>query len=133
MSWVTSRLVEFQHCDPAGIVFYPRYFEMINSVIEEFFRDHLRYSFAPMHFRDRRGVPTVRISVEFSRPSRLDDLLEFEITIKRVGNSSLELGVECSSGKEARFFAQSTLVRTDLDTGRSDAWPRDIKTRLMAT
>lgn len=31
--------IEFNHCDPAGIVFYPRYFEMVNSVIENFFAD----------------------------------------------------------------------------------------------
>jgi 4-hydroxybenzoyl-CoA thioesterase len=27
-------LVRFAHCDPAGIVFYARYFEMINGVVE---------------------------------------------------------------------------------------------------
>ena len=26
--------VAFRHCDPAGIVFYPRYFEMINDFVE---------------------------------------------------------------------------------------------------
>ena len=29
--------VRFRHCDPAGIVFYPRYFEMINDFVEEWF------------------------------------------------------------------------------------------------
>ncbi|MCO5127369.1 MAG: hypothetical protein M9957_08845 [Rhodobacteraceae bacterium] len=29
--------VGFNHCDPAGIVFYPRYFEMANTVCESFF------------------------------------------------------------------------------------------------
>ena len=29
--------VRFQHCDPAGIVFYPRYLEMINQTVEEWF------------------------------------------------------------------------------------------------
>ncbi len=38
--------VEFNHCDPAGIVFYPRYFEMANSVVENFFRDEVDYPFA---------------------------------------------------------------------------------------
>ena len=33
MTFTTQRKVRFQHCDPAGIVFYPRYFEMINSVV----------------------------------------------------------------------------------------------------
>ena len=30
--------IGFRHCDPAGIVFYPRYFEMMNDAIEIFFR-----------------------------------------------------------------------------------------------
>ena len=34
--------VRFQHTDPAGIVFYPRYFEMINQVIEDWFAEKLR-------------------------------------------------------------------------------------------
>ena len=40
--------VEFNHCDPAGIVFYPRYFEMTNSVVEIFFREVVRHSYADM-------------------------------------------------------------------------------------
>ena len=35
--------IEFNHCDPAGIVFYPRYFEMTNSVVENFFADEVVY------------------------------------------------------------------------------------------
>ena len=33
--------VLFRHCDPAGIVFFPRYFEMINDCVEYFFADTL--------------------------------------------------------------------------------------------
>ena len=130
MTWETTRLVEFQHCDPAGIVFYPRYFEMINSVIEEFFRDALGYSFAPMHFTDRRGVPTVSITVEFHAPSRLEDLLTFALTPTRVGRSShnLEINVRCND--RPRLDIRSTLVRTDLDSGKSDAWPEAIAKKL---
>ena len=40
--------IEFNHCDPAGIVFYPRYFEMVNSVVENFFREVAGHSFAAM-------------------------------------------------------------------------------------
>ena len=32
-------LVRFAHCDPAGIVFYARYFEMINGVVEDWVRE----------------------------------------------------------------------------------------------
>ena len=31
-----SQDIGFRHCDPAGIVFYPRYFEMMNDAVELF-------------------------------------------------------------------------------------------------
>jgi 4-hydroxybenzoyl-CoA thioesterase len=33
--------VLFKHCDPTGIVFYPRFFEMINDAVEAMFSDLL--------------------------------------------------------------------------------------------
>ena len=41
--------VRFQHCDPAGIVFYPRYYEMLNLTVERFFERQLGYSFNRLH------------------------------------------------------------------------------------
>ena len=41
MSFTTTRKVRFEHCDPAGIVFYPRYFEMINGTVEDWFEEDL--------------------------------------------------------------------------------------------
>jgi len=130
MSWRTTRLVEFQHCDPAGIVFYPRYFEMINSVIEEFFREALGYGFAAMHFNDRRGVPTVSIKVEFHAPSRLEDMLYFSLTPVRIGTSSLDLEMEIEGEDGPRLSVASTLVRTNLDSGKSDPWPQTVAKNL---
>jgi 4-hydroxybenzoyl-CoA thioesterase len=37
MLFSINQKVLFKHCDPAGIVFYPRYFEMINDCVEAFF------------------------------------------------------------------------------------------------
>ena len=31
MPFTTTRKVRFEHCDPAGIVFYPRYFAMFDA------------------------------------------------------------------------------------------------------
>ena len=37
-------LVRFADCDPAGIVFYPRYMEMFNALVEDWFREGLKLS-----------------------------------------------------------------------------------------
>jgi 4-hydroxybenzoyl-CoA thioesterase len=39
MAFVMNQKVLFKHCDPAGVVFYPRYFEMINDCVEALFDD----------------------------------------------------------------------------------------------
>ena len=37
---------------PPGIVFYPRYFEMLNATVEAFFAEGLGYSFARIHIAE---------------------------------------------------------------------------------
>ena len=64
--------IECQSCDPAGIVFYPRYFEMTNSVVENF-STMWSAQFASMHNGADNGVPTVALAAEFVAPSRLGD------------------------------------------------------------
>ena len=32
-AWRITVPVRFSHCDPAGIVYFPRYFDMINGVV----------------------------------------------------------------------------------------------------
>ncbi len=132
MIWHTTRRVEFQHCDPAGIVFYPRYLEMVNSVIEEYFRDHIGYAFGSMHFSDRRGVPTVKIPVEFQAPGFLEDLLDFAVEIVRLGKSSLEFLITCTCNGEARMTASPSHGQTDINTGTSTPWPAMMREKLQA-
>ena len=130
MSWTTTRKVEFSHVDGAGIVFYPRYFEMISSVIEEWFAQCLDTPFDRMHFHDRRGIPTAEINVTFLAPSRLGDVLEFSVSVPRIGNSSADVETTCRLGTETRFVARQTLVRIDLDTGRPEPWPEQVRARM---
>ena len=45
--------IRFTHCDPAGIVFYPRYFELINGVVEDCCAQGLGMSFHEMQRGER--------------------------------------------------------------------------------
>lgn len=127
--------IEFNHCDPAGIVFYPRYFEMINSVIENFFREELDCSFARM-MAEGTGVPAVRVETEFRAPSRLGEVLDWTLEVARVGGSSAELRVIAhgpgeGGGPELRLHADMTLVFASL-TGGARPWPDATRSRLEA-
>ncbi|MBO6730286.1 MAG: acyl-CoA thioesterase, partial [Maricaulis sp.] len=95
--------------DPAGIVFYPRYFEMINATIEDWFRS-IGYGFDQMIMQDGFGVPTATIQVDFKAPSRLDDLVELELQLVRLGRSSIGLQINIQCEGELRAVVQQTLV-----------------------
>lgn len=123
--------VEFNHCDPAGIVFYPRYFEMVNSVIENFFAERAGRSFAEMTLRDGTGVPTVKIDTSFRAPSRLGDRLDFTLDVTRLGRSSVTVRLAAKGDGELRMEADLTLVWVGRE-GRATPWPADMHARLAA-
>lgn len=120
--------IEFNHCDPAGIVFYPRYFEMTNSVVENFFADVLQNSFARM-MEERCGVPTARLEVNFHAPSRLGEKLVFALTLLRVGTTSVAFRQVASAGGVDRLTADLTLVNVD-EQGQPRPWSAAVRRRM---
>jgi 4-hydroxybenzoyl-CoA thioesterase len=129
MSYTRIIPVEFNHCDPAGIVFYPRYFEMTNSVVENFFADVLHYPFSRITLEEGRGVPTVRIEVDFRAPSRLGEKLHFTLAVTRVGGASVGFHIAAEAGGVLRLTADFTLVWIDAE-GRAERWPDSLRERL---
>ena len=130
MSYSREIQIEFNHCDPAGIVFYPRYFEMTNSVVENFFNDVVGRSFASMHRGADNGVPTVSLAAEFLAASRLGDKVLFSLKIEKLGRSSVSLRIEGHMGAELRLRVALTLVW--IDGMKSAAWPDAMRARLVA-
>ena len=57
-AFVSQVQVLFRHCDPAGIVFYPRYFEMVNDLVEEWFDRGMGLPFHTLHVQRQVGTPT---------------------------------------------------------------------------
>ncbi len=124
--------VLFQHCDPAGIIFYPRYFEMVNQTVEEWFDLALEYSFAQMHVEDGLGVPSVSIAADFDAPSRLGDKLTWTLELTKIGRTSAHVRVQAHGGDELRMTATPVLVCMDLATGRPVPWEDSLRARMLA-
>jgi 4-hydroxybenzoyl-CoA thioesterase len=119
--------IEFNHCDPAGIVFYPRYFEMTNSVCENFFREVVGVSYGQM-MAQRTGVPTVHIEVDFRAPSYLDDVLDVSVEVKKLGRSSLTFEIVASCGGQHRLTV--LLVMCWMDGMAAAPWPKAMRAKL---
>jgi len=126
----TTALVRFAHVDAAGIVFYPRYLEMLNGAVEDWCDRALGASFHALHIARKIGVPTVKLQAEFSSPSRLGDELTISIAPLKLGRSSCDLAVRFACKDEERLRAEVTLVCMDLTTHRSTPWPDDLRLRI---
>lgn len=127
MTFELTQKVLFRHCDPAGIAFFPRCFEMVNDVVEAFFADRLDWPFEALH-RDG-AVPTATIETDFRAPSRHGDRLTFTLAIERLGKTSMTYAMTAEADGEPRFKIRATLVHVDAN-GRPTAWPEPVRARI---
>ena len=102
--------IRFQHCDPAGIVFYPGYFEMFNQMVEDWFAEEVGMSFQSMHKEHSFGVPLVHSEADFLRASRIGEVLTFTLELVEMGRKSFLLRVAASRDGEPRVTATLRLA-----------------------
>ena len=132
MIFERGQLIRFSHCDPAAIVFFPRYFVMFNNHVEDWFDDGLGLGYAHVVTERRIGLPTVSIQCNFQRPSRMGERVRLMLGVERMGRSSITLALECRHGEELRVSVQQVLVTTALDEGKAVPIPDDIRAAITA-
>ena len=132
MSFETTARVRFADVDLAGIVFYPRYFEMLNAAVEDWFSQRLGLPFGVMHQDLKMGVPTVSLSVTFAHPSRLDERLSIVLTPREIGRSSCTVDVLFTGNGLDRLKAVVVLVCMDLVSICSMPWPDDVRAKMQS-
>ena len=82
--------IRFSHCDPAGIVYFPHYFDMFNGLVEDWYTEQLGVNYANLILGDQHGFPYVHIETDFKLPSRMGERLDLTLLLTRVGRSSIE-------------------------------------------
>jgi 4-hydroxybenzoyl-CoA thioesterase len=126
----TERLIRFSHCDPAGIVYFVNFFDMISAAVEDWFAGPVGLDFNEMHLQRNWGFPIVNTQCEFSRPCHLGDRLHIELTIARLGRSSIEFAIRGEVKGEEKFSARHKVAMISLDDYRSREIPADIRARM---
>ena len=123
--------VRFGDCDPAGIVFYPRYFEMFNNLVEDWCADALGTSFQELHGVRGLGLPTVNIQTDFVATSKLGDRLGAELSVLKVGGASVTVAIRLLGDDGAeRVCATLVLVLMDLQAARATRIPESMRERM---
>jgi 4-hydroxybenzoyl-CoA thioesterase len=125
-----SVTVHFSHCDPAGMVFFPQYFVMLNNLVENWFTQGLGIHYATLIAERRIGLPTVSLQADFVAPSRMGEILDFALEVTRLGQKSLTLAVVGRGGAQVRLRLQQVLVTTSLDSDQAIDIPADVRAAI---
>jgi 4-hydroxybenzoyl-CoA thioesterase len=84
--------IEWGDCDPAGIVFYPRYFAIFDASTAALFAAALGYNKHAMLARfNAIGFPMIDTGARFLVPSQYGDVVTIESTAATFGRSSFEI------------------------------------------
>jgi len=131
-AYETQIAVRFADCDAAGIVFYPRYLEMFNGLVEDWFRDELQFSFTEIVTNRGWGLPTVHLEVDFVAPSRFDETLSATLTVRAVGTTSVRLEILFRGRDNGdRVRGKVVLVLIDRAIQRAIPWPSELRERIL--
>lgn len=118
-AFIKKEKVRFQHVDYAGIVFYPRFLEMLNCLVEDFYEEALELPFKNIH--KTGGIPTVDLKVQFKKAARLGDELTKYLWLKSIGGSSMVCGFKFEHEDGSTCLeGEVTLVKVDFLNDRGD-------------
>lgn len=124
-----GEFVRWSDIDLAGIICYGAYVRFFEIAESELFRA-IGFPFSQLFERFDFWLPRAQLHFEFHRPAVLDDRLDVEMWIARVGRSSLRLEFEVrkTPGGEATASGYAVLVATR----RSDLRPIPLPPELVA-
>ncbi len=124
--------IRFTHTDPAGYVFFPRFFDMFQAVSEDWFTYRLGLKFADMIMVQQIGQPTAFVECQFIKPCVLGDMLDMAIVLEKFGISSLDLRYIGTVEGEVRLCARSVQVMIGFKDGKPVPFSNEIREKLTA-
>jgi 4-hydroxybenzoyl-CoA thioesterase len=125
-----DKLIRFHHCDPAGIVFYPQYFVLIHELMEDWFSQGLEIDYAEFVREQGMGLPMVKLECEFLAPVPMGNVLTLELTVERIGNSSITLSVRGTARGRESLRARLTVVHTSIAPMRAVPIPQALRSAM---
>ena len=115
--FIKQEKIRFKHIDYAGIVFYPRFLEMLNDLVEDWFEEALDRPFSKMH--ESNGIPTVDLKVQFKNAARIGETLSKKLWVAELKSSSIVCGFQFTNQNDKTVLeGEVTLVNVKIQEDR---------------
>ncbi|GEP51837.1 4-hydroxybenzoyl-CoA thioesterase [Flavobacterium noncentrifugens] len=125
--------IKFRHVDFAGIVFYPRFLEMLNDLVEDWFEEALERPFSKIH--ETNGIPTVDLKIQFKKAGRIGEVLTKKLWVEKLGGASVTCGFKFEDENQNTVLeGEVTLVNVAISEDRNDikseAFSESMKSKI---
>ncbi len=148
MIFSTQKTIRFQHCDPAGIVFYPRFYGLLHEAQEDWL-SHMGFAEHDL-IASGVGVPVVSMKTDFLGMCRFGESVNIDLDLWKLGNSSVGMryclySIDINkyagkphishekmpeSGTHVRLRAQSVVVYSQVPQGKAVRIPDALRAAM---
>ena len=131
-AWRHDVKIRFSHCDPAGIVYFANYFDIANSVVEDWFAEALGFQYREFIVNRRIGLGFASAQCDFFKPGMIGDRVTFAVLVERIGTASIKLQVVASRDDESVLAMRLVMVTTSLTEHRAIPVPDDLRAAIAS-
>ena len=121
----TMTRIKFSDCDPAGILFFGRVYELCHAAYEEMITS---FRLAEDYWNnDEYIVPVIKSEAHYHQPMIYGEEISIEISVKTLKSSSFELEYLLKNGNEVECVLVNTVhVFVDKRTWKKKAMKKEI-------
>ena len=101
--------VRWSDCDPLGIIYYGTYIRFFEVAEHEMFRA-AGLPYEVMRVQRHVQLPRKAFQVEFHSPAEMDELMEIQVGVARIGTTSLTMRFEAFRVRDRVHRASATLT-----------------------
>lgn len=127
--FTTKRKINFYDCDPAGILFYAKIYELCHSVYEEMIQSfNLKEDYWA---NDDYVVPIIHSEAAYKKPLVYNSFASIELTVTNISNSAFKLEYICKNEQgELCVEVKTTHVFVDKKSWKKKAIKDDVRAGL---
>jgi YbgC/YbaW family acyl-CoA thioester hydrolase len=121
--------INFFDCDPAGILFYARVFQICHSAYESMISS---FSLKEDYWNNAEYVAPISYSdAKYLKPIKYGETISIELTVAQLRNSSFELGYLCKNEKgEVCAEVKTIHVFVDKKTWKKKEISKEVRAGL---
>ena len=127
--FTSKRKINFYDCDPAGILFYAKIYELCHSVYEEMIQSFgLNENYWT---NDDYVVPIIHSEATYHKPLVYDSFVEIELSVSSISSSAFKLAYSCKNANgELCVEVLTTHVFVDKKTWKKKQIKDDVRAGL---